>query len=389
MIRFSFSSTFIAALACNLILIILSLLYRKKNLLPYFDLGFLGFFLVLAASRIFFPFELLPITHNIFWPQIISRFISWFLHPQFVIGSHTYSLWNFSVLISSVISSILLIRYILEIFHFHQWIRTYGTEIAADAKEQTVLRQILSSQKKQMQVQLMTLPLISTPMVCRYHKRTILLPENLSLSEEELYYVLRHELSHLYHHDLELKALVHLIQIVYWWNPFCYLLKRQTDLLLEMRIDTSIAKTKAAKETYLSCLLTVAKEEKADFSSPFAISFCTSGSSSLVKRFELLTSNRNSSKAGKAAKVLLAAFLLILYFSSFYFIIEASSIPKELMNEDVTLQTADNIYIIKNDSGTYDVFLNNKFLETTDSLEYYRKDLQIYENYEEYYEKNE
>ena len=59
------------------------------------------------------------------------------------------------------------------------------------------------------------------------------------------------------------------------------------------------------------------------------------------------------------------------------------------MNQDVTLQTADNIYIIKNDSGTYDVFLNNKFLETTDSLEYYRKDLQIYENYEEYYEKNE
>lgn len=107
-------------------------------------------------------------------------------------------------------------------------------------------------------MQLLALPLLKSPIIYGLWKPCILIPNTLELSETEWRYVLLHEVNHYRHKDLYIKFLLHIICIIYWWNPFCRFLKNDTDTILEIRIDQTLANNPAHTAEYLSCLLKTA-----------------------------------------------------------------------------------------------------------------------------------
>lgn len=78
---------------------------------------------------------------------------------------------------------------------------------------------------------------VPSPMLAGLFRPRLLLPEPESFTDEELTYILRHELTHYARHDLWVKALLLAAMTLYWFNPLLYVLARALSADLEMACD--------------------------------------------------------------------------------------------------------------------------------------------------------
>ena len=238
-----------------------------------------------------------------------------------------------------------------------------------------------TAQKCVQKIQLLALPLLKSPVIWGIRIPCILIPSTLELSETEWRYVLLHEVNHYLHKDLYIKFLLHIICMIYWWNPFCRFLKNDTDTILEMRIDQTLANNPVHTAEYLSCLLKTASYQ---IENPlpvpdFSINFCNSV---LARRFETLTQPKNKSTSALAAIVFLSISFFI-YVSSYFIIFEDNYFPPDMFTDDIIIPTKDNCFVIERSDGAYDFYLNGKYITTLPDKEYCIPDINTYKNINE------
>lgn len=223
---------------------------------------------------------------------------------------------------------------------------------------------------------------VSVPLLFGVFKPRIILPR-LQLSDEELYYIIRHEVTHYYHYDLWIKLFVELISIIYWWNPLVYILKQQVDKILEIRVDTAVTKwmSKGERINYLQCLLTIAKGNAPSQINNFSLAFDSRTASVLSQRFYIVLDNNFEQKSGMKSSVLFIAIMLILTLISFVVIEPYSIAPKD--QEQTIELTTENAYLVANQNGGYDIFLNNEYFGTVSEVKDSYSDLRIYKNVKE------
>ena len=103
--------------------------------------------------------------------------------------------------------------------------------------------------------------LVPSPMVIGF-KKAIFLPET-EFDHKELVNILEHELTHLRNKDIYIKNLINLLTIIYWWFPPIYVLQRQIDLFLEIRVDNKVTGNYSEKESlqYAQTLVSVQKKD--------------------------------------------------------------------------------------------------------------------------------
>ncbi|MDY3767908.1 MAG: M56 family metallopeptidase [Lachnospiraceae bacterium] len=343
----------------------------------------LSLFSILTAVRLLFPFEL-PISTNIPFPQEISRWITFLLHPRFAVLGIKVCIWNVIEVLWVISILFLLFRCIKTNVLFHRFIQKNGIEITHEPFYAVSLEKACPREKLREKIRIVRLPMIQSPTVCRFFSYYILLPDSLEFSEDELYFIFRHEISHIVHHDLLIKFFIELICMIYWWNPFCHSLKKQTDLLWELRVDESVtASDPSAKIGYSRCLIRIASHIAEDEPIQHCPGISFSSNSSLLRcRFDLLIPE-NPVKPKKYMTLLLIPICMV-YCLSYLYIFESHYVPPAYTESPtVTIPSADNMYMVLNDDGTYSVYLQGEFIETTDSLEYYPKDCRIYVSQEE------
>lgn len=169
--------------------------------------------------------------------------------------------------------------------------------------------------------------------------------------------------------------------MIYWWNPFCQFLKNDTDTILEIRIDQTLADTPAHKVEYLSCLLKTASYqiENPILAPDFSINFCNSV---LARRFETLTHPQNKSTSALAVIVFLSISFFI-YVSSYFIIFEDNYFPPDMFTDDIIIPTEDNCFVIKCPDGQYDFYLYGKYIETLPDKEHCIIGITTYKNIQE------
>ena len=169
--------------------------------------------------------------------------------------------------------------------------------------------------------------------------------------------------------------------MIYWWNPLCYFLKKESDLILEMRIDQTLVNTQNQKSEYLSCLLKVVSYQVTDSlpTPAFSISFCNSV---LAQRFNALTKDTKQSDSCFFKLVTLIA-VIFLYFGSYFIIFEDNYFPADQFTEEIIIPSKDNCFIIKCPDGQYDFYLLGKYIETLPDKNYCVSDISIYKNIKE------
>lgn len=384
MFNFTDSSIFMAILTTNLFILIVSLILQSQTRLWKFGFPLLHLLCILIFVRMLLPFEFTCISKNINLPSSISKINSFFQYQSFPLDAHIWSIWDFLVLIWGIVFFILCLRFFLSIRATHQYILTYGIDATDQPLCQTLLHDICHKKKLLNRLSFIKLPLLQTPAVFQYHRHYyILLPDTIPFDKNELELIFRHELSHILHHDLTMKFFLQIVCFFYWWNPFCSIFQKQSDLLFEFRIDSSVTSGSPDKTArYLSCLLKLAEYNASSKSPPLpsAITFSSQHSSALYKRFCCLTETEK--KKSRKITVFLALLLWILFFLSFRYIFECFYISPENAAGSETL-TSKNIFVVRTENNTYDIYFHGKFAETTDSLEYYPDNCKIYSSLEE------
>ena len=99
----------------------------------------------------------------------------------------------------------------------------------------------------QEQVCLMRCCLLDTPMLMGLWRPCILLPE-VELEEQQLRYVLLHELSHRRRRDLWLKFLLLVAKAVHWFNPLVWWMARRASADIEVACDADVLRLHDTKE---------------------------------------------------------------------------------------------------------------------------------------------
>lgn len=381
MLDFSISSVNMAILVSNLFIIFLVLIFRNRKVMFRLGLPLLVGFVILICVRMIFPVELLPISHNVYLPDLLTTIVGETRRTRFL--HDTVSWWNILefVWVCGILYSSL--KYFNRNHAFRKYVKKHASALSESSIQMRAFTQIkLEATKKGIQkMQLLALPLLKSPIIYGLWKPCILIPNTLELSETEWRYVLLHEVNHYRHKDLYIKFLLHIICIIYWWNPFCRFLKNDTDTILEMRIDQTLADTPAHKVEYLSCLLKTASYQiENPVSIPdFSINFCDSV---LVQRFDSITKN-NKRQDSYTFKITFLFFAIFLYLGSYFITFESNYFPADLFTDDIIIPTEDNCFVIECPDGQYDFYLYGEYIETLPNKEHCIIGITTYKNIQE------
>jgi len=104
---------------------------------------------------------------------------------------------------------------------------------------------------------------VHCPAVFGVFRRVLLMPASKfsSLTRQEAEHILLHELAHIKRGDLIIHAVYTILQIVYWFNPLLWLIRRQLQNLRELCCDATVARILKEKTfNYSETLLVTARE---------------------------------------------------------------------------------------------------------------------------------
>lgn len=99
----------------------------------------------------------------------------------------------------------------------------------------------------------------ASPMMIGFFSSVLVLPEK-EYSQEELFFILKHELIHVKRHDIYVKLLLLIANALHWWNPFIYIMQREAVVDMELSCDEKViegadyAVRKAYTETLFATL---------------------------------------------------------------------------------------------------------------------------------------
>lgn len=370
-----------AILTSNLFIIFLVLIFRNRKVMFQLGLPLLVGFVILICVRMIFPVELLPISHNVYLPDLLATIVGETRRVRFL--HVTVSWWNIFEIVWGCGFLYSLFKYIKRNYDCQKYIRKHAVILSDSSIPMQAFTQIKSeaTKKRVQKISLLALPPLKSPVIYGLRKPCILIPDALKLSESEWRYVLLHEVNHYLHKDLYIKFLLHSICMIYWWNLFCRFLKNDTDTILEMRIDQTLTDTPAHKVEYLSCLLKTASYQ---IENPlpvpdFSINFCDSV---IVQRFDSITKN-NKRQDSYTFKITFLFFALFLYLGSYFITFESNYFPADLFTDDIIIPTEDNCFVIECPDGQYDFYLYGEYIETLPDKEHCIIGITTYKNIQE------
>jgi len=383
MLHFSFSTVLMALLTSSLLVGLIAFVFLHKNTMVCAGYKLLAVFVGLTVFRLFFPFEF-PFTTNLYFSPTISKIISFFRKSQIQILNTEISFWNiFEVIwIMGIIFS--LIRYINQYYYTKNHILKYGQEHTEDITYKAILDNICIQHNKKNNFRVMELPYINIPIIFGLKDPYIILPADILIPADKLYYILYHEVMHYFHHDFLIKGMIRICSIVYWWNPIFIILYKQVNTLLEMRIDKVITHNETnITNKYAECLLYMKKLSIKHLSQPSAFLkknscyFIQSQDKDLKRRFYMLLQDYAIPKK-IITGIMLSTLMISVYFSSYLFILEANYHSKQFIEESLLIPNEDNSYFIQVDANHYEIYINGTYFETVNSLNSYSNNIKIY-----------
>lgn len=382
MLHFSFSTVLMAFLASIAAAVLIAIVFSHKTTVVCIGYKILVLLVGIVFVRLLFPFEL-PFTISIFLPQSLSEIISYIRQPQIPILGTYISLWNLFEVIWIIGIIINLFQYILSYQQAQNYILKYGQDKTTSPQYHDVLEQICKQYNKDNIFRIIELPCLNVPIIWGWKNPYIILPENMDIPPDKLYYVFYHEIMHHLHHNFLIKSVIHLLSGIYWWNPACILLYKYSDTLIEMHVDAKITQNNVEiVEHYTESLLFIKQAsikisvQPPSFLKRNMLSFVQSKNSNFKKRIWLLLQETKTWKK-ILANIVVTALVLCISAMSYMVIFEAHYHPSSF-NEIYSSPTKDNAYFIINDVSGYDLYIDDTYIETITDLEYYSTGIKIY-----------
>ncbi|MGO0883722.1 M56 family metallopeptidase [Clostridioides difficile] len=204
---------------------------------------------------------------------------------------------------------------------------------------------------------------VDIPRVTGILKAYVYLPP-LYLSDNELRYIIQHEIQHIKGKDILIKFFYNLLRSAFWWNPVVHILNSEVDSLLELRCDLAVAKNMDydTRVKYLQTILNVLKQNKNKNKIFLLPSFIGNKNNQLIKqRFEVVLSDEYQKNIKE--KIITICLSLFLFIFSYFIILQPVIYPPQ---EDIVSQVAitnENAYLLIRKDGSIDLYINGVFYE--------------------------
>lgn len=376
---FSLASLITILFIINMSVIFLWFFLKSHRRIMQINLSIMLLGILLVVLRLLVPMEfsfqqtireknILPSIFLILYTPVLESVIT---------GIYVYHIillvWGLGILFFSIKNLLCYIRFL--------YLMNREEDIC-DEKVKNTIKKIEDIYRKSTNFKIIMTSKVSVPMYFGLLRPLIILPK-IELSDQELYYILGHEATHYYNNDLWIKLFVEFISIVYWWNPFVFILKHEVDKILEIRVDKAVTKTfnESEKVNYLECLIRIAKETASSKISNFTLSFDSRTTSVLSQRFHIILDGEES-KNSKVKNIILFALMIVIFIISSFVVFEPYSINRKDQEKTLELTPKDAYLIINADNG-YDIYVNNEYFATVTKIKDSYSDLLIYNNLEE------
>jgi beta-lactamase regulating signal transducer with metallopeptidase domain len=306
-------------------------------------LAIIGLILVRMILPFDFPFTITLRSEKIL--PLLYRMLGYRVGNTSIKGSHIlFSVWGLGVavrLIYLCYSQVSYRRYLYP-FLIYDWSR-YGTL-------SEVLNRCGASD-----IQVCIIPGVS-PSVSGVFQPILVLPD-LELSEEELYFVCKHEIEHYRNHDLWMKLFLELVICVQWFNPLVYILKRELELAFELSNDQVVIKecSPVQEIAYAECIYKVARS-LSDPRKNFGVSFIGSSKDALETRLNVIL-KEDFKKLDQRHIIVHCLIVGVMFLVALFFAPEAY-VEKE--KESYFSIKPNNSYIIKTEEK-YQIFVNGVY----------------------------
>ena len=181
--------------------------------------------------------------------------------------------------------------------------------------------------------------LLDAPLIVGLIKPVLYLPKT-EIKEDELDYILLHELTHYRRHDLLYKWFAMLVSSIHWFNPFVYIVSKQIDEECEVSCDYEVCKnlSEPQKKDYMTMILDFVQtsiRKKRPLTTQMA-----SSKKMLERRFIMIRTKKATSKLISVISVVLAIAML----STTVF---ASGVLSGLTEDNYTIEITNNGEVIE------------------------------------------
>jgi len=233
----------------------------------------------------------------------------------------------------------------------------------------------LAKKQKIWKVRILQDPSIDRPMVCGILYPRILLPDK-EYTEDELRYILSHELAHWKNGDMWVRFVTILICYLFWWNPASYLLLYRLEETLEFRCDATVVASKCISDDerllYLDAILR-AIEDKKEYNNKkllFSVHSEMAGrgmsKEDFQRRANIIGDYKPNPKKERRIAIFTTAIMIVALIFSYRFIIQPYYyVPEKEYQTDLGFfqVPSEDIYLVEEDDGTFSVYVDNKFFK--------------------------
>lgn len=376
--HFTISSLLNVTILSGISVFFLWFILRHQYFINRLSFSFAFLCLGLLFLRIFVPGEYL-FTWSIYDKKILPIIQEIFQHNLLTLGNRPFYVSHFLFSLWVVGGIITFFYQLFKYINFYHFVK--NLPVIQDNHIEDILTKIINTEKKKKRFHIVHTEHVHSPMIIGFQSYYILLPE-ISMSNEELAYILKHEVVHAYRGDLWIKAFVNFLCILYWWNPFIYLLEIEMDKLLEFRADYFITSKMNHPDriAYSECLVHIAKEQRKFNPMPVSLSFIGRKKFALTQRVHFILEQK-SKKLCFLSCIILFPFLLTITFSYCVIFEPTHDMPPEDADDSVELKP-ENAYFIHVSEDCYHVYLDGKYFATTPTTDI-GIDLPIYESEED------
>ncbi len=344
-------SVWMTVLWSSILIIIFYFLRKKSILLDVCSVSGVLVLYLFCMIRLMIPIEL-PWTKEVSGGELYNKVYDMIRYEMPVgLGIHIYQVLLSIWIIGAII---LLTRYFIQYFKL---MRSLGKlSVVDNGKTAEILERVVKGNSKKPDI--IKTSAINIPCCIGVFRKRIILPDK-KLTDEEMYYILLHEYTHLQNNDVLTKMLINIICALYWWNPIVYLLRKDINQSIEIRCDGIVVsgENNISRSNYLAVMLSEFKDncntgEFAKYRKNI-IPLYEEHSESLIERFQLVADGKNN--VSFVGRILACVFALCLLICSYSFIIQSNyEVPIDDIEVDDKAYGVDNgnSYIIFRD-GEY------------------------------------
>ena len=360
--HFSATSYIMAVLGGNCLICFLCIIMGDRRIAQNLSIRFLKYFSFFILLRLILPFEFF---HTITVPseKILPPIMDFFNENVLFTIKHitvTPSILFLFVWISGAVY--IVYKAVIKYIGLYRII-SYCPNLASDpdSKVSAVLAAIYNTNPVRHPVKkVIRTKSVNTPCIIGFFSPVIFLPD-YDFTQEELYCILFHELSHLRHMDFIWMLFAEILCILNWWNPFVILLRTRLADILEYHADntTFVSLPPASRELYLDCLVKVARNQQTmqvkSLLPEITLPFSKNPPGSVTCRVMRLI-NTESCKSFTNIFAMSMAFLLL--FVSTLFIIEPAWMPEN--GADNQYYVTKDSYLLMRTDGFYEFYIDDE-----------------------------